>query len=285
MYIVFDIGGTKMRLAASEDGRKFGEPKVVPTPKQFEEGIAQFAALAHELARGGEIRMVAGGIAGPFNRERTELAGAPNLPGWNHRPLKHELEKAAGAPVILENDAAVAALGEATAGAGKGRSLVAYLTISTGVGGARIVNGKIDKAAVGFEPGHQIIDIDGSLCGGVCGGDGDLEQHVSGSALEKRYGKKAYEITDKKVWDQTARMLAYGLHNTIVHWSPEVIVLGGAMILGDPAIPLEGIRKYLKEILHIFPEVPEITRAALGDAAGLHGALALLHEKRKNETH
>ncbi|MCH8048584.1 ROK family protein, partial [Patescibacteria group bacterium] len=59
------------------------------------------------------------------------------------------------------------------------------------------------------------------------------------------------------------------------HWSPDIVVLGGSMILGDPFIPLDVVKKYLQGILTVFPKQPTIEKAALGDSAGLYGALDL----------
>jgi predicted NBD/HSP70 family sugar kinase len=152
------------------------------------------------------------------------------------------------------------------------------MTVSTGVGGVRIVDGEIDKSAMGFEPGHQIIDADGTLCPECKSVPGYLERYVSGSAIEMRHGKKAYEIDDPGVWDEAARFLAYGLNNTIVHWSPDVVILGGSV---TGKIPLDKVRVYLADILKIFPEPPLIRKAVLGDFGGLYGALHFLNEKKR----
>lgn len=93
--------------------------------------------------------------------------------------------------------------------------------------------------------------------------------------LKKKYGKKPYEITDKKIWDETAKILAYGLNNTIVHWSPDIIVLGGSMFK-KIGIPVPRVRFHLKNILKIFPELPAVEKAELGDVGGLYGALVFL---------
>jgi predicted NBD/HSP70 family sugar kinase len=190
-----------------------------------------------------------------------------------------------GIETYIENDTAMVGLGEAAYGAGKDFDIVAYLTISTGVGGARIVGRRIDANVFGFEPGHQIIDADGTMCPDCRAfeddrGLGHLEAHISGSAIEKRFGKHPSEIDDEKVWDDLARYLAYGLNNTIVHWSPEVVVLGGGM-MKSTGIKIERIDHYLEDILKIFPERPLLKLAELGDVGGLFGGLSYIKQLQK----
>lgn len=277
MYLIFDIGGTKMRIATSVDLKKFNEPTIVETPRVYEEGIALFKHTAKELIGGESLKAVAGGIAGPFSQKKESLVASPNLQGWIGKPLLEELESSFNVPVHIVNDSALVGLGEAVVGAGKGYEIVVYMTVSTGVGGARLVNGKIDERFIGFEPGHQIIDADKTLCPDC---DGIyLGNYISGKALEKRYGKKPYEIKDQSLWDDTLpKWLSYGLHNTIVHWSPEAIVLGGSMIIGDPAISVSATEEYLKDMLKIFPELPKIKKAELGDLGGLYGGMEILKQ-------
>lgn len=271
MYLVFDVGGTNMRVAVSSDGKTLSSTKIVPTPKDFEQGIQALKQTADELSGGQKIQSLAGGLAGPLDKDKTMLVKSPHIGGWVNKPFTKELEKALEAPVHLENDADLATLGEALFGVGVGKNIVVYLTISTGVGGGRVVNKQIDTNALGFEPGHQIIVTFGEPCN--CGGKGHLESYVSGSGLERIYGQKAEDITDPKIWDQVTKYLAIGLNNTIVHWSPDIVILGGSVM---KSVDLEEVKKYLKEYLTIFPAPPEITRAKLGDQAGLFGALSLL---------
>jgi predicted NBD/HSP70 family sugar kinase len=287
MYIFFDIGGTKTRIAASNDCLSFGEPIKIDTPKDFNAGIEEFKRIATDLSGGERIEYAGGGVAGPLDKDHSKLLNSPNLPGWIEKPLKEELEKALGASVVLQNDTAVVGLGEAHHGAGKGDEIVVYITVSTGVGGVRIVNGFIDKGRFGFEPGHQVIDMDGGVCP-ECNvskshpdGVGHLEGYVSGTATANRFGKKAYEIDQSDpVWDELAYFLAVGLNNTIVHWSPDIVVLGGSMMVGDPAIPLDKVMEYLKKELKIFPEHPILKKAELKDEGGLYGAMVLVDQNR-----
>lgn len=264
MYLVFDIGATKIRLAVSADGQNLSEPEITPTPQDFNEGIKVFTETAQKLSGGENLEKVLGGTAGVLDSQKSVLLRSPNLSGWENQPLKKLLEQNLNTSVFLENDANLACLGEAKKGAGRGYKIVAYLTISTGVGGARVVDGKIDESSYGFEPGHQIIDLS-SLA--------SLEEIVSGTAIAKKYGKRAEEISDPKVFDEVAQNLAVGIYNTILYWSPNVIILGGAVM---QSLDLEKIKSYVKEINKILPDLPEIKQAELGDLSVLYGTLCLL---------
>lgn len=280
-YILFDIGGTKTRITVSHDGETFEEPRIVDTPKDFDTAIALLQKHAYELTHGEKIDYAAGDVAGVFSRDRAVLLKSPHLPGWNGKNVKYAIETALSTEASLANDAAVVGLGEAVYGGGKGYSIVAYITVSTGVGGVRIVDGKIDASAMGFEPGHQIFDASGGLHKDSVGGLGlDLEGYVSGTAITERYNKKPYEITDKSFWNDMARLLAYGLNNTIVHWSPDIVVLGGSM-MKEIGISVEEVKSHLGGILRIYPELPHIVHSELGDIGGLYGALAFIKNRNK----
>jgi predicted NBD/HSP70 family sugar kinase len=252
--ILFDIGATKIRMAYSVDGEIFEKPTVIETPKGYDACRDAFYKLIDGCANGREIKTIAGGMS-------------RSIPDWTPEKLKEDLCREYGAIVLVDNDAAIVGLGEAAWGAGRGFGIVAYITVSTGVGGARIVNGKIDERSVGFEPGKQIMDVDTGKT---------LEEMISGKALEAKTGKSPKEVTDQGVWDTHAWLLAAGLNNVIVEWSPDCVVLGGSMITGNPAISIEKTEENLKNILKIFPKLPVIKKAELGDFGGLYGALAFI---------
>jgi len=262
MYLLFDIGATNMRIAISRDKETIVDGRIVPTPADFNEGMKAFQKAAHELCGDIPVNVVAGGIPGILNAEKSGLLNAPNLKEWEDKLLKRSIEEMFGSPVHLENDAALGALGEAVFGAGRGKSIVAYFTVSTGVGGARIVDGKLDESAFGFEPHRQIVD-----------GEHTLGHYISGRGIKKRYGKEAKDIDDPVAWEEAARWLAIGVNNAIALWSPNVFVLGGAVMRGR--IPVESVKRSVEGFGH-FPEFPEIVMAELGDASGLYGALALV---------
>lgn len=281
MFVLFDIGGTKTRIAVSKDGQEiFGEPVVFETPLNFEDGLKKISETCAKLSAGEKIKMVAGGIAGPLDKKHEKLVNAPHLPNWIGKPLKAELEKIFDCPVILENDSAIVALGEACFGTGRGKSIVAYITVSTGVGGARIVDGKIDKNIFGFEPGAQIIDLDKTLAKGTM--IGSAEEYLSGTSTQNEFGVKASQMTDE-IWDKLADRLSAVVKNVISFWSPDIVVLGGGMITKKPGgIPLERVRENLAQTFKIFPEYSEIKKAELSEIGGLLGALKLIEQNLNN---
>ncbi|MFW5853614.1 MAG: ROK family protein [Patescibacteria group bacterium] len=256
MILLFDIGRTKTRVVLSDNGQTWsGEPVIFDTPVDFQVGLNKLL----EIVKGEEITLIAGGISRAV---------------WSDINIQSELKKNFNCPVILENDSAVVGLGEMTAGAGQGGAITAYVTVSSGVGGARIVNNSIDKSSFGFEPGHQILLSKDKV-------PFTLENLISGRSLEANYGCLPYEIDkDDEIWSELALHLAYGLNNIAVCWSPEIIVVGGSM-MKIPGIRLNEVRDHFNTILKIYSQKPELKLATLGDIGGLYGALALAKEKLK----
>lgn len=278
MYILFDIGGTKTRISATDTTDSIGEAVSFHTPLGFEDAMTLIETEAKKLAGTHEVTHIVGGIRGPLSADHATITQNDILTDWVNKPIRARLEAIfPGSHATLYNDTAVAALGEAHFGAGRGFGIVAYHTVSTGVGGARVVHGALDTSSVGFEPGHQIIDADVTIREGS--GADTLEELISGTAIEKRFGKKPYEILqDDPLWDELARYLSYGLKNTIVYWSPDVIVLGGSMMIGDPRILREDVERHTIATVDGFVPLPAIKDAELGDQGGLFGALATLRE-------
>lgn len=281
MLIVFDIGGTKMRFGSSRDGESLDKTIIIETPEQYEVGLEKMKRALDILSDGEPISAMSGGIAGPYSQKKLTLVGGPNMKDWVGRPIKSDLETTFNAPVFIENDAAMGGLGEAVRGAGRGYEIVAYLTISTGVGGSRIVNQKIDAKSIGFEPGHQIVDGDQTI---FPEGTGILlgEDYISGKALSARTGKKPKDVTEPNVWIGLARILSFAINNIYVFWSPDVIVLGGSMITGNPAISIDKTMEFFNKIPQIYEDPPVVKMSELGDYVGLYGALEYAKLKIRN---
>lgn len=261
MNLVFDIGGTHTRLALT-DGERLSEVVHLDTDTT-PTGFARLLGSIEQYLHGRRIGAAIGGIPGQLDTETGLLVHAPNLPGWVGVPVRERLKSQLGRPVYLENDTALVGLGEALYGAGRGVGIVVYVTVSTGVNGVRIVDGKIDRNAHGFEIGAEILPGPN--------GPTSLEQLTGGAAMAAREGKPASEVHRAGAWQDEARFLALGLYDTLVHWSPELVVLGGPMMHD---ISLEAVRVELEKLPPVFKVWPEIKTSELKDEGGLYGAMA-----------
>ena len=257
-----------MRMAASADLQSFGETVIVVTPQSYEEGLKDLVDTALKLAGGKSIEAIAVGFPGVLAHDKRTILSSEHLSQWAGHLFAEDIERGILTSVNLENDAALVGLGEAVFGAGKDASIVAYVTISTGVNGVRIVDGAIDRSSTGFEIGGQYLDHGGVLA--------TFEELVSGSAIEKKYGMHPRELgKDTPLWEELAHIAAIGIHNSILHWSPERVVLGGSM-MNEIGIPVESIKNHLQSIMRKFPKVPDIVHSTLHDEGGLYGGLARL---------
>ncbi len=256
-----------MRVAFSADGQTIEEPLVRPTPGNFEEGMNLFSVLLQEAVAGRHINKAAGGVTGMMDLEKQTSIFSPHLPDWKDKPLRTSIEKVLGITTFLENDTALVGLGEALYGAGKDKDIVVYLTVSTGVGGVRIVKGKIDSKRFGFEPGHQLVDINSRKT---------LEELVSGPSLFAKYGRQPEKINAPDFWKDVAKNIAVGVYNSVLHWSPDIVVIGGGVVTNQQLLLIEDIEKEFRAINKVFPQTPEIKKATLGNAGGLYGALVQL---------
>lgn len=271
MFLLFDIGGTSIRLYLTSDrDREVDIKKVIkiPTPKNFEEGLAVFENFLKQNKAENKIDLSIGGITGVLDQKHEKLIRSLNLSNWSQEELKKRLQEITKSKVILENDSALATLGEATFGKGKDYPIVSYITISTGFGGSRVVNKKIDRASFNFEPGHQIISVNNSE-------NFYLEDIVSGSGIFKRTGRKAEDIYDEDFWREVEEYVSIGVNNIIVHWSPDIVVIGGAI---GKKLNLRNIRENVKKINRIYPILPDIEVSNLRHN-GIHGAFYLLKER------
>lgn len=265
--LLVDVGGTKTRVSVSTDGRRLADPIIYPTPRPFATGLVALIRTARRLTGGQELTRVIMGLPGLLNRQHNQLLAAGHLRSWEHQPLGAKLKQIFRAPVTLENDAALGGLGEARFGAGRGQDIVAYITIGTGVGGARIIRGRIDRRQEGFEPGHQLLLTER-------GRPRTLENLVSGSNIKRRFGQAPEKMRRVSAWKTLATELAFGLVNVVDFWSPEIIILGGGVMAGYmPYLPL--IRRTINAHLQDRSQCPRVVRGRLGDRAGLWGALAL----------
>ncbi len=262
--IVFDIGGTNMRVAAA-DGKTLRETRKIPTPKDPADAVRTLCGLAREIAGEKKIAVIVG-CSRWIIADGVFLPGDDVLSEWGGTHLVGEISKQLGAPVRIVHDTAAIGLGEVHAGAGQGSKICAYVTVSTGVGGDRIVDGNIDQSTYNPEIGRQLIDGE------------ELGNLVSGVAVRKKFGIEPKDLESIEERNKLADILAIGLYNTALHWSPDTIVLGGSMITGMNPIPLARVESELAKRLDMYPKAPVVKMAELGDIGGLVGA-AILAEK------
>jgi predicted NBD/HSP70 family sugar kinase len=270
MKIVADIGGTKTRMAGSHDLMGYSEPMLYDTPKDYKTAIETITQNAHKIAGHERIEVVQIGIRGNILKERGAIFDQDVLVDWSEKPLAHDLRVALSIPTVnLANDVATIAMGEAHFGAGKDARSVVYFTVSTGVNACCVIDGSLENGGRGPEIGGQYLNIDPTIT---------FEEMVSGAAIQKQFGMHPKELgKDNPLWDELAELCAYGVHNTILHWSPERVVLGGSMF-NEIGISVPKVAENVRKIMRKFPDVPEFAHAELGDFGGLWGGLALLRQ-------
>ena len=184
-----DLGGTNMRIAAVEDtGRQL---ETIHTSTDLTRGrdavIREMCDAIQSLRNkfsGSHVFLGAGvGVPGIIDMESGMVHAASNLPGWNDYPVKDEIQRRLGTPVILENDANCAAVGEKWIGAGRSADSICMVTLGTGVGGGFIFHGILWHGMIGMagEIGHMTVAPDGPPC--ACGNRGCLEQYASATAV------------------------------------------------------------------------------------------------------
>ncbi len=270
MYVVFDIGGTHTRISHSEDGETLlGAPLMLDTPKTWSDAEA---FLKEQFSKYNNAKAACGGIPGVFDEAKEVLAWSPNLPDWVGKPVKKVIQEAVKTEVFLHNDAVGVGVGEAVVGAGKGEHIVVYVTVSTGVGGTRIVDGKPDPYRAGSEPGPQILDYHTHET---------LERLVSGASFARRFGLDFVKTAPPEAWIEAASVLAVGLYNMILLWSPDIVVLGGPMMVKSPGISLALVQEKILALPKVFPRYPKLVLAEHGDASGLYGALSMINNKQR----
>jgi len=257
--LVFDIGGTNMRMALAEEGTVHSLEKI-PTPSHPEEAVTQLDAFLASV-QASPVDIV-GGIAGIITQGT--VSDSPNLPAWNGFGFGTALAKLIGVPVQVRNDAEIAAFGEAVRGAGREYERVGYLTVGTGVGGALIVHKTLPSEDEVYEPGRLILDTKNNR---------SFERFVGGAALAAEFGMAARDLPRSLYAERTA-YLATGISRVIDLWSPDVLILNGSLIDDDTGYRIADLLDAVHEKKGD-DHVPPIVRASLGDLSALEGAAAL----------
>ncbi len=317
LILGIDLGGTKIATALSTSKGEILYRKVVPTPASDgpESVMQRILVTAEETLRQGGIgvqQLLGVGVAaaGIVDVAQGKVIFSPNLPGWHEIPLGRIIQGHFGLPVCVGNDASLAALGEWLFGMKKKVSNLLYITVSTGIGGGVIANGKLylgSRGAAG-EVGHMTIDIDGRKCS--CGNIGCWETLASGTALANEAirqiarGRRTSIIDlvkgdvaqiDAKIislaadeGDDLARelislmgfYLGIGLVNLVNIFDPEMILIGGGLSkIGDRLLQ-PAIRVVQERTSQMGSAIVTIKPALLGDDSCVLGAVAFVLEQQ-----
>ena len=302
LYLGIEIGGTKLQIVTGgADARIAQRQRSSVDPGFGAAGIRkQIETELSKIVRSEKPAAVGVGFGGPVDWQTGKICRSHQIEGWSEFDLGDWLSRRVDAPVFVDNDANVGALGEATHGAGRGANPVFYVTLGSGVGGGLVVGDRIYHGAKPGEAeiGHVRLDKEGTIVEARCSGwavdarirevsasqpTSILAQMVGPSrGGEARHLAAALERGDaaaRQILDETADDLAFGLSHVTHLFHPEVIVLGGGLSkVGEPlrAAVEEALRDYVMEV---FQPGPRICLAELGEDAVPVGALELARNR------
>jgi glucokinase len=307
-----DLGGTKiLSLVVDMLGEVHG---VDVRPTEAHRGpdavlrrmVESLTAALVEAGRGMKLEAVGVAAPGPIDFEQGTVVEAPNLPGWANVPVVELIADMVGCPAILENDANAAAWGEFTLGAGRGSRHLVYLTVSTGIGGGLVLDGRLYRGANGAagEIGHIPLVEDGPRCG--CGARGCLEALASGTAIARRArealatgaapilarlagdepvtARTVYEAAvqgdaaAQAIMDEAGRHLGRGITAVVNVFNPDHIVLGGGVMKSGEMLLRPALAEVQARALRLARDHVQIALASLGDRSGALGAAMLARE-------
>jgi glucokinase len=297
LAIALDLGGSQVRAAlVGSDGtihQRFSEPtKADGSAEAVIAQLAHAARMVSREARDGALPGVGLSSPGPLDTESGMALGLPTIKAFMDVPIRALLEAELGQAVHIENDAIAAALGEWRFGAGKGLRHLVYVTVSTGIGGGVVADGRLLRGRRGLacHIGHMSIVKDGAQC--PCGARGCWEAYAAGSAFAARAAERFAERSSpaevfaaarrgdrvaQSLVDEEADYLGCGIVSLLHLFSPERIIMGGGMSRDlDRLLPgIEAV--VLREAMPAYRDVP-IVAAGLGSNSGLLGAAALVFE-------
>lgn len=266
MILAVDIGGSKSLAGVFDDTASPLKQTKFSTPENYDKFTELLMKKVKTLAPLSKIEALGLGVPCSIDYDTGEILGCGNLP-WRAKNLVDDLAGKFKSQIATANDADCAGLYEAKLGAGKNYKRILYVTISTGIGTSLIVNGKLSQDVPGSEGGQMVTQTDHHTFR-------RLEDLISGPAIIERFGKPAYDINDKNIWQTIAREMAGGLYNMITLIKPEVVILGGGV-----AVHFEVFHASLDLALRqldakLFP-LPPVIKAAKVEQAVLLGAYLL----------
>jgi glucokinase len=297
-FVGIEIGGTKLQLVSGTAlGPIVSRHRLAIDPAAGAAGIrAQIAETLPILLKTAEPQAIGVGFGGPVDRESGTICCSHHVEGWGNFALAPWLQSISGLPARVENDANVACLGEALAGAGVGEDPVLYVTLGSGVGGGLVASGQIYHGAVPgeVEIGHLRLDQEGttveSRCSGwamdrrtrlaIAGEPKSLLAQAVGVTVrgEARYLGAALTqgcpVAERLITDWAAD-LAFGLSHAVHLLHPSLILLGGGLSLLGDVIAGRVAARLPAHLMEAFRPGPKVRIASLGEDAVPRGALIL----------
>ncbi len=292
-----DLGGTNLRAAAVDRSGKILEKHAQSTDmtrgrdEVIDDIVSGINTVRQKIGSNSRLAGVGIGVPGFILIEKGYVTNSNNLPVLENFPLRDEIVRRLGAPIILENDANAAALGEKWMGAGKDVDNLVLLTLGTGIGGGIISDGRVLHGEVGMaaELGHITIDPNGNPCG--CGNYGCLEKIASATAVEAMSDLMSVgvHLTSLQVYekavdgDEKAKMifrqmgwaLGVGIANLINIFNYPLYLLSGGMLPAWDMFAPPMLEEIRKRSFTFRNTQTRVERATLGNQAGLIGAAYL----------
>lgn len=303
LVVGIEIGGTKLQLVAGTvQGQILERRRFIVDASAGGAGIrAQIEGALPSLLALGRVSGIGVGFGGPVDWESGRIACSHQIPGWSEFPIGDWLRSLSGVPVAVDNDANVATLAEAVAGAGRGLDPVFYVTLGSGVGGGLVSRGAIYHGAKPGESeiGHLRLDRSGTIVEQRCSGwatdrrirdaASQFPESVLTRLIQSKAGGEARHLSTalnagdafaRLILTETAADLGFALSHVCHLFHPEVIVLGGGLsLVGEPlrAAVADAVPKYLMEAFH---PGPRVILAGLAEDAVPVGALILAGRAR-----
>lgn len=274
MYLGIDIGGTKTLAAVLSDTGEIIDSRRFPTNENYDQFLKDLGDNLKQLPLEGDFKACAG-VAGLLDRKAGTVHSLGNLP-WRDQPIRSGISELIGGRwVSLENDARLAGLSEARLITDQYDGYVLFATVSTGIGGALIHNGKLVTALKDMEMGKMPLMHDGKLA--------YWEDFAGGRGVVEHFHKRASEITNPEDWRLIGEHIAYGLGAVCSVLQPEAIILGGSV--GAHADQYsQYILTYLQKHLHPVVRQPKaILAAKRPDEAVIYGCYDLLRQAERDD--
>ena len=264
MYLGIDIGGTKTLVATLHNNGIIDECVKFPTLSEYDKFLEKLTSTIEGFTTKDFIAAGVGIPAVLIDRKRGEGLRFGNLP-WHNASIEDDVKLLINCPVVVENDAKLAGLSESMLLKDDYKKVL-YVTISTGIGFALVVNGVIDTSFGDGGGRTMLLEHDGKSL--------PWESFASGKAIVQQFGKRAAEITDAKTWRIISANLAEGLVDLIAIAQPEIIVLGGSV-----GVYYSRFAKFLNEDLKHFENalmpIPPIREAKRPEDAVVYGCYDL----------